>query len=201
MKLNWNNFLTCIQESGSRFLLFIRDSNSVKYIRTTKTNAGTRKLWYGLPRMSILLCLERRSELILISKNVSLLLEVSLLIFSQQKRELAGRSLLKINGSVPAPRFNIVERHNDWPKAIKASERLSDTKKTNLEYWEAFKKYAFNNAEFKKKFSERKAYPQGWYDLSVGNRHCHITLTATMTKNVLQLRYISVKIRICIIIF
>ncbi len=29
--------------------------------------------------------------------------------------------LWKINGSVPAPRFNIVERPNDWAKAIKAS--------------------------------------------------------------------------------
>lgn len=100
--------------------------------------------------------------------------------------------LWKINGSVPAPRFNIVERPNDWAKSIKASEGLSDTKKTNLEYWEAFKKYAFNKAEFKKIFSERKAYPQGWYDLSVGNRHCHITLTATMTKNRLAAQvYIS----------
>lgn len=100
--------------------------------------------------------------------------------------------LWKINGSVPAPRFNVVERPNDWAKAMKASEGLSDTKKTNLEYWEAFKKYAFNKTEFKKIFSERKAYPQGWYDLSVGNRHCHITLTATMTKNRLAAQiYIS----------
>lgn len=109
--------------------------------------------------------------------------------------------LWKINGSVPAPRFNVVERPNDWAKAMKASEGLSDTKKTNLEYWEAFKKYAFNKAEFKEVFSERKAYPQGWYDLSVGNRHCHITLTATMTKNVLLLRYILVRTKICITIF
>ncbi len=100
--------------------------------------------------------------------------------------------LWRINGSVPAPRFNVVERPNDWAKAMKASEGLSDTKKTNLEYWEAFKKYAFNKTEFKKIFSERKAYPQGWYDLSVGNRHCHITLTATMTKNRLAAQiYIS----------
>lgn len=100
--------------------------------------------------------------------------------------------LWKINGSVPAPRFNVVERPNDWAKAMKASEGLSDTKKTNLEYWEAFKKYAFNMTEFKEIFSERKAYPQGWYDLSVGNRHCHITLTATMTKNRLAAQiYIS----------
>lgn len=100
--------------------------------------------------------------------------------------------LWKINGSVPAPRFNVVERPNDWAKAMKASEGLSDTKKTNLEYWEAFKKYAFNKTEFKEIFSERKAYPQGWYDLSVGNRHCHITLTATMTKNRLAAQiYIS----------
>lgn len=60
---------------------------------------------------------------------------------------------------------------------------LAERSPLEFEYWEAFKKYAFNKAEFKKLFSERKAYPQGWYDLSVGNRYCHISLTATMTKN------------------
>lgn len=100
--------------------------------------------------------------------------------------------LWRINGSIPAPRFNIVERPNDWAKAIKASEGLSDIRKTNLEYWEAFKRYAFNRADFKKVFTERKAYPQGWYDLSVGNRYCHITLTAAMTKKRLAAKiYIS----------
>lgn len=90
--------------------------------------------------------------------------------------------LWKIGSSPAAPRFNVVERPNDWAKAIKASEGLSDTKKTYVEYWEAFKKYAFVKPEMKSTFTERKSGPHQWYDLAVGKRHCHISLTASMTK-------------------
>ncbi len=37
--------------------------------------------------------------------------------------------LWKINDSVPAPKFNVVERPNDWAKTVKAAGGLSETKK------------------------------------------------------------------------
>ncbi len=37
--------------------------------------------------------------------------------------------LLQIDDSLYAPRFNVVERPNDWEKQVKAEEGLSDTKK------------------------------------------------------------------------
>lgn len=90
--------------------------------------------------------------------------------------------LWKINDSLPAPKFNIVERPNDWAKTMKAVEGLSDTKKLQLDFWQAFNDYAFNKSEFNKVFSKRKPQPQHWYDLSVGSSAYHIGLTANTQK-------------------
>lgn len=91
--------------------------------------------------------------------------------------------LWKINNSIPAPKFNVVERPNDWAKTMKVVEGLSDTKKLQLEFWEAFNYYAFNNPEFNRVFSKRKPQPQNWYYLSVGSSAYHIGLTANTLKN------------------
>lgn len=90
--------------------------------------------------------------------------------------------LWKIDNSLPAPKFNIVERPNDWAKTMKASEGLSETKKTQLDFWQAFNDYAFGKEVFKKLFSKRKPQPQHWYDLSVGKSLYHIVLTANTQK-------------------
>ena len=51
--------------------------------------------------------------------------------------------LLKIDGSRPAPRFNIVVQPNDWAKTAKARTGsgggLSATQKTQLEFWTGFR--------------------------------------------------------------
>ena len=91
--------------------------------------------------------------------------------------------LWRIADSPTAPRFNVVERPNEWTKALRASEDLSSTKKTYVEYWEAFKKYAFDKKEMKNAFSERKARASRAYDLAVGKYHCHISLIASLTKS------------------
>ena len=91
--------------------------------------------------------------------------------------------LWKIGNSLPAPRFNIVERPNDWAKAMRAYGGLSDLKKTYFEYWEAFNKYAFSKPEMKSAFNERKSPHENWYDLKAGKSYCSISLTASMTIN------------------
>ena len=90
--------------------------------------------------------------------------------------------LWKINDSLPAPKFNIVERPNDWAKTMKAAEGLSDTQKLQLDFWQAFADYAFTKETFKQQFSRRKPQPQQWYDLSVGSSALHISLTANTQK-------------------
>lgn len=50
--------------------------------------------------------------------------------------------LLKIDGSRPAPRFNIVVQPNDWAKTTKARTgdggELSETRKMQLDFWTGF---------------------------------------------------------------
>lgn len=90
--------------------------------------------------------------------------------------------LWKIDDSLPAPKFNVVGRPNDWAKTLKATEGLSETKKLQLEFWQAFSDHAFAKQEFRRCFSPRKAQPQHWYDLSVGSSTYHISLTANTQK-------------------
>lgn len=90
--------------------------------------------------------------------------------------------LWRINDSVPAPKFNVVERPNDWAKTVKAAGGLSETKKLQYEFWQAFCQYAFGKADFAQQFSRRKALPQHWYDLSIGSSACHVGLTVNTVK-------------------
>jgi hypothetical protein len=92
--------------------------------------------------------------------------------------------LYKIGNSLPAPRFNIVERPNEWAKTIKTEADLSDTKKLQLDFWQSFCDYAFSQPNFSSNFSRRrKASARHWYDLSVGSSEYHIDLTVNTQKN------------------
>lgn len=90
--------------------------------------------------------------------------------------------LWQINDSPYAPRFNVVERPNDWAKSVKAAEGLSDTKKLQLEFWQAFSDYAFAKKDFASMFKVRKAQAQHWYDLSLGSSAYHLGLTVNTQK-------------------
>lgn len=45
--------------------------------------------------------------------------------------------LWRINDSLPAPKFNIIEKPNAWAKTLKAAEGLSEVKKLQLEFWQS----------------------------------------------------------------
>ena len=90
--------------------------------------------------------------------------------------------LWKIDDSLPAPKFNIVERPNDWVRALKTTEGLSDTKKLQFDFWQAFTEYASEQTDFKKAFSIRKSLPQHWYNIGVGNSSYHLVLTVNTQK-------------------
>lgn len=66
-------------------------------------------------------------------------------------------------------------------KQIKVS--MSDTSEIQLKFWEEFNSQAFNNTDFYKEFSIRKANPQHWYDLSIGSSEYHVCLTASRQKH------------------
>ena len=91
--------------------------------------------------------------------------------------------LWQIGNSPCAPKFNIISKPNDWAKAVKKSTRLSnltETKVLQLEFWNQFKEYAQNKSS---QLKLRKAYPQHWYDISIGNSKAYISLTANSQTN------------------
>ena len=90
--------------------------------------------------------------------------------------------LWQINDSPYAPKFNIVERPNAWAKSVKATEGVSDTKKLQMEFWQAFVDYAFANHNFSHLFKARKPQPQHWYDLSMGKSAYHLCFTVNTQK-------------------
>lgn len=90
--------------------------------------------------------------------------------------------LWQIGDSMKAPRFNIVEKPNDWSKTMKTIDGLSNTDLLKLEFWNGFNDAMSNNDEFKHHFRARKASPQHWYDLSIGSSAYHICLTINTQK-------------------
>lgn len=84
--------------------------------------------------------------------------------------------LWQIGDSAYAPKFQVVSKPNDWAKAIKKSTTqsdLSDRRLMQLEFWTQFKEYASSG---KYSLRLRKAYPQHWYDISIGNSKSHLSL-------------------------
>ena len=91
--------------------------------------------------------------------------------------------LWQIDDSAVAPKFNVVERPNDWAKQMKNVDSLSETKQLQLHFWQQLSEYIKSNDSYAKEFTPRKAQPQHWYDLSVGSSSYHIGLTVNTQKN------------------
>lgn len=88
--------------------------------------------------------------------------------------------LWQIDDSAIAPKFNVVERPNDWAKQMKNVDNLSDTKQLQQNFWLSLSETI--KSSYAKEFSPRKAQPQHWYDLSVGSSSYHIGLTVNTQK-------------------
>lgn len=89
--------------------------------------------------------------------------------------------LWQIGDSKMAPKFNVVERPNEWAKTIKPSLNVSDTQVLQIEFWQAFIDCA-NKTHFTKTFSLPSAHAQNWYDIRIGSSKCHICLEAKKQK-------------------
>ncbi len=93
--------------------------------------------------------------------------------------------LWQIEGSNPAPKFEIVVGPNEWAKAIKtdvASGKLTDTKVQQLDFWKKFKDYVSTSD---KEIRLQTPRPQHWYDVSIGNGDAHVALTINSRENLL----------------
>ncbi len=86
--------------------------------------------------------------------------------------------LWKIDNSLPAPKFEVLSKPNDWAKFVKSSlmGSTSETKIKQKEFWNGFKKYAQEHNTILK--LGRTPRPQQWYDISIGfSSLAHIALT------------------------
>lgn len=89
--------------------------------------------------------------------------------------------LYQIGDSLPAPKFNIVEKPNEWTKAMRSERDHSDTKQLQFNFWQSFRDYAMKT-DFVHSFTLRKARPQHWYDIGIGMKEAHISLTVNTQK-------------------
>jgi len=83
--------------------------------------------------------------------------------------------LWHIGDSLPAPRFNIVAKPNDWEKSVQNSidsTQLTESQQMLLEYWNQFKEYAQEKGS---KLKIQKPYHQNWIDISLGSSNFKIT--------------------------
>lgn len=91
--------------------------------------------------------------------------------------------LWQIGNSPLAPKFEVVSKPNDWAKTVKESvgpNKLTETKLTQLEFWNQFKEYGRRN---KTKLRFQKTYPQHWTNISIGRSDAHIALTINSREN------------------
>ena len=91
----------------------------------------------------------------------------------------------KINDSEPAAKFSIIERPNDWAKAMKKNVNLTESNSLKLEFWQEFNNHADSNSAFTKTFKLRRPQAQHWYDLAVGSSAYHIDMTVNTQKNII----------------
>jgi len=70
---------------------------------------------------------------------------------TDEKFEFFGikMELWKIGESPMAPKFDLICRPNDWSRSIKVNGELSETRKTYLAYWTAYKEYMEENSHIR----------------------------------------------------
>jgi len=93
--------------------------------------------------------------------------------------------LWQIEGSNPAPKFEVMVSPNEWAKAIKTSPSnsdLTDTKLQQLEFWTKFKNYVRENDT---RIRLQTPRPQHWYDVSMGSSDGHVALTINSRENLI----------------
>lgn len=93
--------------------------------------------------------------------------------------------LWQIEGSNPAPKFDVLVSPNEWAKAIKASPaggELSDTKLQQLDFWTKFKGFVMAKDT---RIRLQTPRPQHWYDVSMGSSEAHVALTINSRENLL----------------
>lgn len=83
----------------------------------------------------------------------------------------------KIDNSVPAPRFNIIAKPNDWAKIVRQSgnNNVTELRLKQQEFWNKLRQYGDENSKYVK--SWQKAHPQMWYNITIGTSKARLAGT------------------------
>lgn len=87
--------------------------------------------------------------------------------------------LWKINDSLPAPKFNVVERPNDWAKTMKAADGISSTQTIQFDFWNEFTDFATQYPSIKLS----KPHARSYIDVRVSPSNPHPVLQMNLAKN------------------
>lgn len=82
----------------------------------------------------------------------------------------------KIGDSLPAPKFEIIEKPNDFIKISKnttGNNELNQTQAERLAFWNQFNEIVIQRG---KPFNTRKATTDHWYDIAIGTSEAHIAI-------------------------
>lgn len=103
--------------------------------------------------------------------------------------------LWRIGESPIAPKFNIISKPNEWSKTVKttaAKTELTETKKTQLEFWTMFREKLLASSVVS---SAQTPRPQYWFDVALGRSGFYLSNIANTYDNRIGVRvYLSNKI-------
>ena len=89
----------------------------------------------------------------------------------------------KINDSLPAPMFKVVEKPNNFTKTSKqnySDKELNRSQNERLMFWEEFNTVIVSKG---KPFSVRKPTTDHWYDVAVGTSEAHLAINLVNKEN------------------
>ncbi len=93
----------------------------------------------------------------------------------------------RIGDSLPAPKFEIIEKPNDFAKQIKKIVQdgsMNESMGHRLEFWNLFNEKLINN---KYGLNIRKATTDHWYNFAIGSSKCHISVELVNKKNIIRI--------------
>ena len=89
----------------------------------------------------------------------------------------------KINDSLPAPMFKVVEKPNNFTKTTKqnySDKELNRSQNERLMFWEEFNTVIVSKG---KPFSVRKPTTDHWYDVAIGTSEAHLAINLVNKEN------------------
>lgn len=91
--------------------------------------------------------------------------------------------LYKIGDSNPAVKFEVVEKPNDWSKAIRHNENNNETQQLRFDYWTALMDYYSAIPKYSQHFKRHKASKEHWSNFAIGSSRCFLEVCQIQSRN------------------